>query len=102
LRILQLGGLDCLAHTSVTGASLRGSNKKPANRKRINMLKTLDVEELSVILRKAPSTIKVDLRRRPERIPPPIRIPGSGKLLWIESDVEYWFKKYRQKPKQGK
>jgi len=66
------------------------------------MLKTIGVEELSVILRKAESTIKVDLRRRPERIPPPIRIPGSSKLLWFESDVKDWLKKRRSKPKQGK
>jgi len=66
------------------------------------MLKTIGIEELSVILRKAESTIKVDLRRRPEHIPPPIRIPGSRKPLWFESDVEDWLKKHRQKPKQGK
>ena len=66
------------------------------------MLKTIGVEELSKIIRKAESTIRVDLRRRPERIPPPIRIPGSSKLLWFESDVKDWLKKCRSKPKQGK
>jgi predicted DNA-binding transcriptional regulator AlpA len=66
------------------------------------MLKIIGIEELSVILRKDESTIKVDLRRRPECIPPPVRIPGSSKLLWFESDVEDWLKKRRSKPKQGK
>ncbi len=60
------------------------------------MLKTLGAEELGVILRKSPRTIKEDARRSPERIPPSIKIPG-GKLLRMEKDVEYCILCHQQK-----
>lgn len=36
------------------------------------------------------ATIKVDARRRPETLPPRLVIPGSAKLLWLESDIMEW------------
>lgn len=58
-------------------------------------IKTLGVEELSVLLRRAVDTIRSDARRRPETLPPRIVIPGTSKLLWLEEDVANWMKEHR-------
>lgn len=47
-------------------------------------------EYLVPLLHRAISTIKVDARARPETLPPRLKIPGSAKLLWLESDVLEW------------
>lgn len=47
-------------------------------------------EYLAPLLRRTVSTIKIDVSRRPESLPPRLKIPGSGKLLWLESDVLTW------------
>jgi len=58
-------------------------------------IKTMGVEELSVLLRRAVDTIRSDARRRPETLPPRIIIPGTSKLLWLEEDVDNWMKEHR-------
>ena len=58
-------------------------------------IKTIGVEELSVLLRRAVDTIRSDARRRPETLPPRIIIPGTSKLLWLEEDVVTWMKDHR-------
>lgn len=58
-------------------------------------IKTLGVEELSVLLRRAVDTIRSDARRRPDTLPPRIVIPGTSKLLWLEEDVVNWMKEHR-------
>jgi predicted DNA-binding transcriptional regulator AlpA len=55
-------------------------------------VKTLTPEDLSPLLGRAVSTIKTDARRKPESLPPRLRIPGSKKLLWLESDVVEWLR----------
>ena len=47
-------------------------------------------EYLAPLLRRTVSTIKIDVSRRPKSLPPRLKIPGSGKLLWLESDVLTW------------
>ena len=59
--------------------------------------KVLSPEDLAPILHKTVETIKVDVRRRPESLPPRIKIPGSGKMLWLEDDVIAWLKNCRVK-----
>jgi hypothetical protein len=59
-------------------------------------LKTLGVEELAVLLRRKPDTIRSDARRRPNTLPPRIVIPGTTKLLWLEEDVADWMKDRRE------
>lgn len=61
-----------------------------------NDLKTLTAEDLAPLLGRAVSTIKTDVRRRPQSLPPRLRIPGSKKLLWLEADVTAWFEKCRK------
>lgn len=58
-------------------------------------IKTIGVEELSALLRRAVETIRSDARRRPETLPPRIVIPGTTKLLWLEEDVLAWMKEHR-------
>jgi len=61
-------------------------------------LKMLTPEDLSRIIGRAASTIKVDARRRPHTLPPRIAIPGSNRLRWLEKDVLEWIDKHRQVP----
>lgn len=58
-------------------------------------MKTLGPEELSTLIHREVITIKSDVRRRPETLPPRLKIPGSKKLLWLESDVHEWLAKCR-------
>jgi predicted DNA-binding transcriptional regulator AlpA len=60
-------------------------------------MKTLDIKQIAEILHKAVSTIYEDIRRRPNSLPPRLVVPGSAKLLWLESDVADWIDKCRQK-----
>lgn len=53
-------------------------------------LKTLTLEELAEILHKSPHSIKSDLKRNPECLPPVLQIKKAKRLLWRLSDVEKW------------
>lgn len=59
---------------------------------------TLGVQELAQILRKTPATISADLVRRPHLIPPPLRLPGGNRLLWLVGDVIEWLNSHRAPP----
>ena len=61
----------------------------------MNNLKTLGPDDLAPLLGRAVSTIKADVRRRPESLPPRLLIPGSKQLLWLEQDVVEWIQKLR-------
>jgi hypothetical protein len=52
-------------------------------------------EYLVPLIHRTVATIKVDARRRPESLPPRLKIPGSSKLLWLESDVMEWLQSCR-------
>jgi predicted DNA-binding transcriptional regulator AlpA len=60
-------------------------------------LKTLTPEDLAPLLGRSVSTIKTDVRRRPQTLPPRLRIPGTNRLLWLEQDVVEWIEKLRQR-----
>lgn len=60
-------------------------------------------EYLVPLVHRQISTIKVDARARPETLPPRLKIPGSAKLLWLESDVLEWLQSCRTaKPEEKK
>ena len=57
--------------------------------------KVVGPEYLVPLLHRQIATIKVDARARPETLPPRLKIPGSAKLLWLESDVLEWLQECR-------
>lgn len=61
------------------------------------MPKTLTADDLAPLLHRTAETIKVDARRKPESLPPRLIIPGSSKLLWLESDVKTWLENLQRK-----
>jgi predicted DNA-binding transcriptional regulator AlpA len=50
----------------------------------------LDLQALSRLLGRSPATIRRDLRRNPNAVPPHMRVPGTRLLRWRESDVVAW------------
>lgn len=61
-------------------------------------LKTIGVNEIAIILRKKPTTIREDVTRRPESLPPRLVIPNSRSVVWRVIDVEEWLENRVQKP----
>ena len=53
-------------------------------------MKLLKINDLAKILCKSPVTIRVDVSRRPETLPPRLVMPGSNRVIWAESDVNEW------------
>lgn len=69
----------------------------------INEIKIITPEDLVPILHRELETIKTDARRRPQSLPPRLKIPGSAKLLWLEQDVIEWINNCRtNKTTEGK
>ncbi len=61
----------------------------------LDLPETLDIAELAQFLRLAPSSIPATLGKRPDSLPPPLRIPHRRKLLWLRSDVLDWIEARR-------
>lgn len=59
-------------------------------------LKTLTIEDLAPLLHRNVETLRRDINRRPESLPPRLRIPSSKRLLWLEQDVAEWLRKCRE------
>ena len=62
------------------------------------MCNTITSSELAAILGLSPNTIHSALIRRPDRLPPPIRIPGANRLIWRRSDVDAWIDAFQSQP----
>jgi hypothetical protein len=58
--------------------------------------KLLDVNDLAKLLHKTKRTVEVDVTRRPQSLPPRLRMPGSRKVLWLEADVHKWLEALRE------
>ena len=50
----------------------------------------LDLRELASLLGRSVETIRKDLRRRPEAVPPRLLLPGTRLLRWRLVDVTDW------------
>ena len=50
----------------------------------------LDLQELASLLGRSVETIRKDLRRRPEAVPPRLLLPGTRLLRWRLVDVTDW------------
>lgn len=59
----------------------------------------LDLGELSQLLGRSPQTIRKDLRRRPDAVPPRLRLPGTRLLRWRAADVEHWLSLHVEGPR---
>lgn len=51
----------------------------------------LTIEELSHVIKKSVWSIRADLRRNPEALPPLFKLPGSRRVLF--KDVDSWLEK---------
>ena len=60
----------------------------------MSLEKLLTVDDLALILDRAPGTIKNQHSKNPSRLPPVCRIPGAKRLLWRREDVERWLQLY--------
>ena len=58
--------------------------------------KLLDLSELSEVLGRSPETIKKDLKRNPDAVPPRLQLPGTRLLRWRAVDVNTWLGQYAQ------
>lgn len=45
---------------------------------------------LAALLNKSEATIRSDVHRAPDRLPPRTKLPGSNRLFWRKSTVESW------------
>lgn len=61
-----------------------------AERKSDEKLILLTVKDLAEILKKSPSSVKSDLTRNPQSLPPSVRIPSSRRVLFRLHDVKQW------------
>ena len=50
----------------------------------------LDLQALARLLGRSPETIRRDLRRNPDAVPPRLQLPGTRLLRWREADVAAW------------
>lgn len=53
-------------------------------------LDLLSPKELANILHKSEASIRSDVHRAPERLPPRVQMPNSNKLLWRRTTVHAW------------
>lgn len=53
-------------------------------------MQLIDLQDLALILKRSPETIKKDMRRNPAAVPPRVQIPGSRQLRWRKDTVDSW------------
>jgi len=70
---------------------------KPKRPESLNDVRVLGVEDVAKLLHRTVETVKTDIRRKPESLPPRFRVPNTKRLLWLESDVLVWMENLRAK-----
>lgn len=50
----------------------------------------LTIDELAIYIHKSVASIRSDVTRNPNSLPPICRLPGTKRLLWRVEDVERW------------
>lgn len=50
----------------------------------------LTIVDVARLLGRSPATLKSDLLRNPQAVPPRVHMPGTRLLRWREADVEAW------------
>lgn len=59
-------------------------------------LQLLTLDELAAILERSPETIRKDIRRNPDAVPPRLQLPGTRLLRWRASDVDGWLARHAE------
>lgn len=54
----------------------------------------LDLHALAKLLGRSPHTIRRDLRRNPDAVPPRLQLPGTRLLRWREAEVSSWLDRH--------
>lgn len=62
-------------------------------------LQLLKVADLAKILHKSEGTIRHDICRNPDGLPPRLELPGSHRILWRLETVLEWLDKHDTKHK---
>lgn len=60
--------------------------------------KLLTLEDLAQLLGRSPDTIKKDMRRNSQAVPPRLMLPHTRLLRWRACDVETWLDQFVQTP----
>ena len=60
-------------------------------------MQTLTIKDLAVILNRSPATIATEVTKHPNKLPPRLQLPGSRRVLWLQSDVEDWINEHKHK-----
>ena len=50
----------------------------------------LTLDDLAQVLGRSPDTIKKDMRRNPDAVPPRLMLPHTRLLRWRTCDVDVW------------
>lgn len=69
---------------------MSNSIKNPTTNPAWDDLATIDASELGKLIGRSTKSIKVDVSRRPDTLPPTFRIPGTRKIVWRVVDVRAW------------
>ena len=62
----------------------------------------LTLDEVAQLMRRSPGTIKKDMRRNPDAVPPRLLLPHTRLLRWRQADVQAWLAQFVQTaPRSG-
>ena len=87
---MVLAGMEGLGRLALVS-----SNNRPEMNK-MDVQKLLNLGELAGVLGRSPETIKKDMRRNPDAVPPRLQLPGTRLLRWRARDVDAWLGQYVQ------
>jgi len=60
-------------------------------------MKIVGIKYICDLLNKTERTIRADIVRKPQCVPPPIIIPGTNLLLWKTNVIDDWLDKRQMK-----
>lgn len=60
----------------------------------------IDASELGKLIGRSTTTVKIDVSRRPETLPPRFIIPGTRKVMWRVKDVREWMEAIADEEKE--
>ncbi len=61
----------------------------------------IGIDELAKMIDRKRNTIRVDVTRRPDTLPPKVKLPGSRRVLFKKDDVKKWIDSFTEGEKDG-